>query len=325
MQDHCYVGPKRTEASTSTTAEGQEELVATSTDGSSDSSDEDYDDASYDEDEDETTTTTTGTLESSDRSSRDDDTVAENRKEQSQYSGSVVDDLPRDEPVTLDQLTEHVDSLSHHLDEPLPPPNNNTNNDQLLDYFENPDLHTEQSLVSVVDITTTVVAAAATTTNSTTADTPTTITATTSIVENKIVSPVYDLETEQSLLSIVDNNITCVVNDKITPPVTDIDNENITDETSNLISSIDDKVIEEILAKEALLEHRGDEFTVNEMNISEETGNDDLQNDGFVHIETSEIPAEIEKNNNSEFSGFIEDHYSKEVRFCNSILSYTFC
>ena len=256
----------------------QEELD-TSTDGSTDSSGEDY---SYDE-EDDTTTTTTGT----DHSSKDDDAVVDNQKEptlKSQYAGSVVvDNRPRDEPMILDQLTEQVDSLSHHLDEPLPPPNS----DQLVDYFENPDLETEQSLLSAVDNNTTT---------------------TTYVVESKVKSPVSDLETEQSLLSAIDNSATSVVDNTTTSPVTDIENENFASETNNLISSIDDKVIEEIIATEILLEHKGDQLPANK-----KTENEELVNEEFVHVADNVFATEIEKSTKSELSGLVEEHYSKEV------------
>ena len=214
--------------------------------------------------------------------------MVDNQKEQilksQNTAGSVVvDDLPRDKPMILDEMTEQADSLSHHLDEPLPPPANNNNSDQLVDYFENPDLETEQSLLSAVDNNTTT----------------TTTAAATSVVEDKDESPVPGLETEQSLLSAVDN-IT-------TSPVTDIENKNFTNETNNLISSIDDKVIEEIIAKEVLLEHRGDELT------HEKTENEDLNNEEFVHVEDNEFATEIEKGSKSDLFGFVEEHYSKEV------------
>jgi len=267
-------GPKRTEASTST--EGQEELV-TSTDNSSDSSDEDYDDGSYD-DEDEvtttTTTTTTGTQESTNHSPRDSE-VLDKQKEQtlkSDYSDSiVVEDLPRDEPITLDQLTEQVNLLSHHLEEPLPPPPPppNDNGDQSVDLSENPDLENEQSLLSMLN--------------------------------NKATSPVPILETDQSLL----------VENKTTSPMPDKDNEGITIEKNDLMSSIDDKIIEEVLASE----YKSDELPTNETTIDAVVTYEskDLQNKESVHVETDDIITEMETNTKSEFLGFIEEHYSKEV------------
>lgn len=216
--------------------------------------------------------------------------MADNQKEQavkSQHTGSVaVDNLPKDGPITLEQLTEQIDSLSHHLDEPLPPLNNSS--DQLVDYFENPNLETEQSLLSAVD-------------NNTVSTT------TTSVVDNKITSPVPDLETEQSLLSVVDKNITA--------PVIDVDNKSFTDETNKLISSIDDKVMEEVLTTEVLIEHKGDELHANETYINEKTESKDLESEKFVHVEDSEIATEI-KSTALELSELIEDHYSKEVCVC---------
>ena len=267
---------------TTTTTEGMQEELGTSTDGSTDSSDEDY---SYDDDEDDTaTTTTTGT----DHSSKDNDAMVDSQKEQtlkSQYTGSVVvDNQPKDEPMTLDQLSEHVDSLSHHLDEPLPPPNNDS--DQLVDYFENPGLETEQSLLSAVE------------NNATTS---------TSVVENKVESPLPDLENEQTLLSVIDNSVASVVNNA--SPRTDVENENSTSETNNLISSIDDKVIEEIIAAEVLLEHKGDELPANELYTHEKTENENLDNEEFVHVKDNEF----EESTKSELSGLVEEHYSKEV------------
>ena len=274
------LGHKRTEASTTTATEGQEEL-ANSSDGSADSSDEDYDDASYDED-DETTTTTSGTQDSTDPSSRDDDAETHNQKEQALKShSSIVDNLPKDEPI--DQLTEHVDTLSHHLDKPLPP---SSSSDQLVEYFENPDLENEPSLLSVVDNNTTVP----------------------SVVENKISTIVGDTEAEQSLLSVVDNNVAS--------PLTDMDNKSVTDEAHKLTSSIDDKVdkvIEEILATELLVEHKGDELPANVMYVAERSESH-FGNEGFVYVEDNEIATEIVESPKSEFSEFIEDHYSEEVR-----------
>ena len=274
-------GRKMTEASaTTTTTEGVQEELGTSTDGSTDSSDEDY---SYD-DEDDTATTTTTTTTGTDHSSKDDDAMVDSQKEQtlkSQQGGSVVvDNRPRDEPMTLDQLSEHVDSLSHHLDEPLPPPNNNS--DQLVDYFENSGLETEQSLLSAVENNTT-----------------------TTTVENKVKSPIPDLENEESA---IDNNVACVVDN--TSPMTDVENENFTSETNNLISNIDDKVIEEIIATEVLLEHKGDELPANGL-IHEKTENEGLEE--FLHVEENEFATEIEESTKSELSGLVEEHYSKEV------------
>lgn len=282
-------GRKTTEA---TTTESMQEELGTSTDGSTDSTDEDY---SYD-DEDDTTTTTTTT--GTDHSSKDDDAVVDSHKEQtlkSQYTGSVVvDNRPSDEPMTLDQLSEHVDSLSHHLDEPLPPPISNS--DQLVDYFENPGLETEQSLLSAVENNTT-----------------------TTTVENKVKSPIPDLENEQST---IDNSVTCVVDN--TSPMTNVENENFTSETNNLISSIDDKVIEEIIASVVLLEHKGDEFPANELYTHEKTENNDLDNEEFVHVKDNEFATEIEESTKSELSGLVEEHYSKEVTICTFVYYMAF-
>ena len=295
-RSHCYIGPKRTEASTSTGTEGQEELASNS-DGSADSSDEDYDDASYDED-DETTTTTSGTQESTDPSSRDDDVATDNQKEQAVKSHhSNVDNLSKDEPT--DQLTEHVDTLSHHHDEPLPPPSNSS--DQLVEYIENPDLENEQSLLSAVD-------------NNPTTTTTTTTTAP-SVVEKKILTVMDDLETEQSLLSVVDNNVGS--------PVTDVDNKNFTDETHKSTLSIDDKVdkvIEEILATELLVEHKGDELPANVMYAVEKSESKYMENEGLMYLEDNEIATETVE---SPESVFIEDHYSKEV-LCACIVIVAF-
>ena len=295
-RSHCYVGPKRTEASTSTGTEGQEE-PASNSDGSADSSDEDYDDASDDED-DETTTTTSGTQESTDPSSRDDDVATDNQKEQALKSHhSNVDNLSKDEPT--DQLTEHVDTLSHHRDEPLPPPSNNS--DQLVEYIENPDLENEQSLLSAVD------------------NNPTTTTAA-SVVENKILTVVDDLETEQSLLSVVDNNVVS--------PVTDVDNKSFTDETHKSTSSIDDKVdkvIEEILATELLVEHKGDELPANVMYAVEKSESKYLENEGFMYLEDNKIATETVESPKSVLSDFIEDHYSKEVLYACIVIVIIIC
>lgn len=278
------LGPKRTEASTSTSREAQEEVV-TSSDDSCDSSDEDY--ASFDDDDDTTTTATTGTQGSTDHSSKDDDTMVTNQKEQavkSQYS---------------DQLTDHIDSLSHHIDEPLPAPTNNNNiSEELVDHFENPDLETEQSLLTAADYT------------NSTAISNTVVSTATSVIDNKITSPVPDLETEQSLLPVVVGNAT--------PPATVTYSDDFIDQTSNLISNIDDEV-KEMLATEVILEHKSDEFPANETYINESK---DLLSEEFVHIEDA---TEIKKNTTeSELSEFIEDHYSKEVSMSVMLISNIF-
>ena len=274
----CKIGHKRTKASASSTTKGQEELD-TSSDGSTVSTDEDYDDASYNDD-DETTTTTTGT----DPSLKDNEVVVDSQKEHtSQFA--LVDNLPSEEPVMLNQLAKQSDCLNHHLDEPFPPAYNSS--DQLVDNFKNPELETDQSFLFAVDNAT-------------------------SITDTKITPPISDLENEESLLAVVDSNVTSVVENKIAFVVSDTEKDDFIDEANNLISSVD-QVIEEIMATEVLVEHKGNELPANETHRDEKTENKSIKNEDCMYIEHSEMSNDVENSTKSELSCIVEEHYSKEV------------
>ena len=199
---------------------------------------------------------------------------------------TLVNNLPSEEPMMLDQLAEQSDCLNYHLDEPFPPANKNS--DQLVDNFKNPDLETEQSFLPAVDNAT-------------------------YFTDTKSISPVPDLETEESLLTVVDSSVISVVENAITSIVTDIEKVDFIDETNNVISSVDDKVIEEIMATEVLVEHKGDEVPANETTRDEKADNESIKNEDFMHIKHNEMPNEMEKSTKSELSFIVEEHYSKEV------------
>ena len=283
---HTYIqlGPKKTEAVA--TGEDQEESTV-STDSYTDSEGS-SDDGNITDDEGTTTTTTTttttGTLGSSEYSPKDSrqlsgEQLPEASPKQCDVGSVVVEDIPVSEHMTSsNQSGGQIDTLCHNLEEVLPP----SSDDQIVNYFENTELDTEQSVLSTLG--------------------------------KKPLSPVLEADSNLAT-SHVDTETVAVE----TGSVEDSDQRHSVSSSDIIIDKVIEEILGD--KGTVILEENVDTFPTGEMtHINEDTFvtledkfEMDLQNEEEpVGIETEVVTSEEEKNK-LELSDFIEEHYSKEV------------
>ncbi|XP_065889788.1 pleckstrin homology domain-containing family M member 1-like [Dysidea avara] len=279
-------GPKKTEAVA--TGEDQEESTV-STDSYTDSEGS-SDDGNITDDEGTTTTTTTttttGTLGSSEYSPKDSrqlsgEQLPEASPKQCDVGSVVVEDIPVSEHMTSsNQSGGQIDTLCHNLEEVLPP----SSDDQIVNYFENTELDTEQSVLSTLG--------------------------------KKPLSPVLEADSNLAT-SHVDTETVAVE----TGSVEDSDQRHSVSSSDIIIDKVIEEILGD--KGTVILEENVDTFPTGEMtHINEDTFvtledkfEMDLQNEEEpVGIETEVVTSEEEKNK-LELSDFIEEHYSKEATY----------
>jgi len=279
-------GPKKTEAGA--TSEDQEESTV-STDSYTDSEDS-SDDGNITDDEGTTTTTTTttttGTLGSSEYSPKDNRRLSSEQLPEAspKQHDVIVEDIPVSNHVmSPNQSGGQVDTLCHNLEEVLPP----SSDDQVVDHFENTELDTEQSVLSVLG--------------------------------KKPLSPVLEAENNPTDSYVDIESVTIE-----TGSVEDSDLRNSVSPSDIIINKVIEDILED--KGMVIPEENVDNFPVGRLtHINKETKDTfamitdkfdmDLQNEEESTGVETEVVAMTEKEKSKlELSDFIEEHYSKEVQ-----------